>query len=56
MSWQDARAKFELLAAGRTDPGLAGELADAVAGIDGIETRDLTALLVRVATPDGRRP
>jgi len=33
--------------AGRVEPGLAAELADAVAALEELETRDLTALLAR---------
>jgi 2-methylcitrate dehydratase len=47
MSWERAREKFERLAAGAVDPELAAELADAVAALDELATRDLTALLAR---------
>ena len=47
MSW-DARAeKFERLAARRGRAELAAELAEAVAALDELETRDLTTLLAR---------
>ena len=47
MSWERARQKFERLAATRVEPALAAELAEAVAALDELETRDLTALLAR---------
>ena len=47
MSWERAREKFERLAAQAVKPGLAAELADAVAALEELETRDLTALLAR---------
>ena len=47
MSWERAREKFELLVAQAVEPGLAAELADAVAALEELETRDLTALLAR---------
>jgi len=47
MSWERAREKFERLAAQAVEPGLAAELADAVAALEELETRDLTALLAR---------
>jgi 2-methylcitrate dehydratase len=47
MSWRQAREKFERLAAGAFEPGVAAELAGAVAALDELETRDLTALLAR---------
>jgi 2-methylcitrate dehydratase len=48
MSWEQARGKFERLAAGRTD--LAGNLATTVESLDDLETRDLTALLAQVGS------
>jgi 2-methylcitrate dehydratase len=48
MTWQRAREKFELLAAATVEPEHAAELADAVAALDELETRDLTALLAPV--------
>jgi 2-methylcitrate dehydratase len=45
MSWQRAREKFARLAAGRVEPAPADELAEAVGALDGLDTRDLTALL-----------
>jgi 2-methylcitrate dehydratase len=48
MGWERAREKFERLAAERVAPELAVELAEAVAVLDELETRDLTALLARV--------
>ena len=47
MSWERAREKFERLAADAVEPELAAELAEAVAALDELETRDLTALLAR---------
>jgi 2-methylcitrate dehydratase len=47
MGWDRAREKFERLATGPVAPQLAGELAQAVAALDELETRDLTALLAR---------
>lgn len=48
MSWERAREKFDRLAAAAAGPELAAEVADAVAALDELETRDLTALLARV--------
>ena len=45
MSWERAREKFERLAAAAVEPEQAAELADAIAELDEIDTRDLTALL-----------
>jgi len=47
MSWERAREKFERLAAQAVEPELAAELADAIAALEELETRDLTALLAR---------
>jgi 2-methylcitrate dehydratase len=47
MSWERARQKFERLAAGAVEPGLATELAETVSALDELETRDLTAILER---------
>jgi 2-methylcitrate dehydratase len=47
MNWERAREKFERLAARSVDPGLAAELAETVAVLDELETRDLTTLLAR---------
>lgn len=47
MSWGRAREKFERLAAQAVEPELAAELADSVAALEELETRDLTALLAR---------
>jgi 2-methylcitrate dehydratase len=47
MSWEGARRKFERLASGSVEPGLAAELAEAVRALDELETRDLTTLLAR---------
>jgi 2-methylcitrate dehydratase len=45
MSWERARQKFERLAAPRIGAELLGGLADVVADLEELETRDLTALL-----------
>lgn len=55
MSWRRAREKFERLAAGAAEPELVGELADAVAVLDELETSDLTALLARACTRETTR-
>jgi 2-methylcitrate dehydratase len=47
MTWERARQKFERLAAGQLEPELAAELADTVGALDELETRALTALLLR---------
>ena len=47
MRWEQAREKFERLAADAVEPELAAELAEAVAALDELQTRDLTALLAR---------
>jgi 2-methylcitrate dehydratase len=47
MSWEQARAKFARLAAGRVEPELEAELAETVAALDQLQTRDLTTLLAR---------
>jgi 2-methylcitrate dehydratase len=52
MSWERAREKFERLVAQAVEPGLAAELADAVAALEELETRDLTALLARAGERD----
>ncbi len=56
MSWERVRAKFGRLTAGRVEPELAAELAEAVESLDELETRDLTAILARAgaaATTEG---
>jgi hypothetical protein len=56
MSWERARAKFARLTTGRVEPELAAEGAEAVARLDELETRDLTAILARAgaaATTEG---
>ena len=50
MSWQHARQKFERLVARAVEPEVAAELAEAVGALDGLETRDLTAILTRAGT------
>jgi 2-methylcitrate dehydratase len=52
MSRQRAREKFDGLAAPVAGPELGAQIADAVAALEDLETRDLTALLARA----GRRP
>jgi 2-methylcitrate dehydratase len=53
MSWQRVREKFEQLADATVEPELAGELADAVAALDELETRQLTGYLEGVESdPD----
>ena len=47
MSFDRAREKFEQLAAHAVELELAAEIVDAVAALDELETRDLTALLAR---------
>jgi len=47
MSWERVREKFARLAAGRVEPDLAAELAETVAVLDELQTRDLTTLLAR---------
>jgi 2-methylcitrate dehydratase len=47
MGWERVREKFERLAAGRLEPDLAVELAETVAVLDELQTRDLTTLLAR---------
>jgi 2-methylcitrate dehydratase len=47
MSWQRALQKFERLAAAATEPEQAAELADTIAGLDGLDARSLTALLAQ---------
>jgi len=48
MSWERARQKFERLAEPSIQAELATEVADAVANLDELETRDLSTLLERV--------
>jgi 2-methylcitrate dehydratase len=50
MSWEQARAKFARLAAGRIEAELANNLTATVESLDELETRDLTALLAQAAT------
>jgi 2-methylcitrate dehydratase len=47
MSWARAREKFERLTAKALEPERAAELADAIAALDELDTRDLTLLLAR---------
>jgi 2-methylcitrate dehydratase len=46
MSWEGARRKFERLAA-RVEPELVAQLAETVSALDGLDARDLTAVLAR---------
>ena len=55
MSWERAREKFERLAAGRAEPELTAQLAEAVAVLDELETRDLTTLLARAGAGHDER-
>ena len=48
MSWERARQKFERLAESTIEAEPATELVGAVAELDELETRDLSALLERV--------
>jgi len=48
MSWERARQKFDRLAEPMVEAELARQLADAVADLDELEARDLSALLERV--------
>jgi 2-methylcitrate dehydratase len=50
MSWDDARHKFELLAARAVELELAAELAETVSALAELETRDLTTILARTGT------
>jgi 2-methylcitrate dehydratase len=50
MSWDDARQKFELLAARAVEPDLASELAETVSALDELAARDLTRILARAGT------
>jgi 2-methylcitrate dehydratase len=50
MSWERAREKFDRLASAALEPEEAAELADGVASLDELETRDLTALLAHTRT------
>lgn len=50
MGWDDARHKFELLAARAVEPELASELAETVSALEELETRDLTTILSRAGT------
>jgi 2-methylcitrate dehydratase len=51
MTWERARQKFEGLGA-RVKAGITADLADTVASLDELETRDLTALLARAGVPE----
>jgi 2-methylcitrate dehydratase len=53
LTWERTREKFERLAA-RVEPGLTGEIADAVAALDELRARDLTALLAQAGEHDTR--
>jgi 2-methylcitrate dehydratase len=47
MSWEQARQKFERLATRSARPALAAELAEAVSGLEQLQTRELTGILSR---------
>lgn len=49
LSWDQVRGKFDRLTAGRIDTHLGRDIAAAAERIDGLQVRDLTALLSRVA-------
>jgi 2-methylcitrate dehydratase len=49
MSWESTREKFERLSANAVEPERGVELAEAVAVLDELQTRDLTERLARVA-------
>jgi 2-methylcitrate dehydratase len=55
MSWTRARQKFDRLAASALEPEQAAELSDAVAVLDELQTRDLTALLAHAGTRGATR-
>jgi 2-methylcitrate dehydratase len=55
MSWECAKKKFERLAAGRIDPGLAADLAETVWALDELEASDLTALLARTGAREAMK-
>jgi 2-methylcitrate dehydratase len=55
MSWERAHEKFERLASARVEPRLAAELADAVAALDELHARDLTALLGKAGARETTR-
>jgi 2-methylcitrate dehydratase len=55
MSFEDAREKFERLASARVEPELTAELAAAVAALEELETREVTALLARVGARETTR-
>jgi 2-methylcitrate dehydratase len=55
MSWTRARQKFDRLAASALEPEQAAELSDAVAALDELQTRDLTALLAHAGTRGATR-
>jgi 2-methylcitrate dehydratase len=50
MSWERALEKFERLAEGKIAAKLATELAEVIADLDELDTRDLTTLLARAGT------
>jgi 2-methylcitrate dehydratase len=50
MSWERALEKFERLAEGKIAAELATELAEVIADLDELDTRDLTTLLARTGT------
>ena len=52
MSWEHAQAEVRAARRRAVEPELAAELAEAVAALDELETRDLTALLARAGARD----
>ena len=56
MTWQRARDKFERLAAATVEPELAEELADAVAVLDELDTRQLTGVLASMSPLFAKEP
>jgi 2-methylcitrate dehydratase len=50
MSWELARQKFQGLAAKTIDRHVAADLAEAVSALEELDTRDLTAILVRAGS------
>jgi len=56
MTWPRARDKFERLAAATVEPELAEELADAVAVLDELDTRQLTGVLASMSPLFAKEP
>jgi 2-methylcitrate dehydratase len=53
MAWEVVVSKFERLSAPYAGASLRGEISSAVAGLEGIQVRDLMGLLARVRVPHG---